>query len=88
MNNRTAMNTKSNAILKDKFERLGITWCEYLGCSSNYMLHFCHRKKRRHYGSVEELSDINQVLLLCAVHDNLTEYDRPALEELFIKLRQ
>lgn len=83
--NRTQMNIEANRILKFKFQDLGVCRCEM--CGSTFMLRYSHRKKRRYYSSVQELSDINQVLLLCANCDNKSEYNRPLLESWFVKLR-
>jgi hypothetical protein len=86
-NNRMAMNKKANAILKKKFMDMGITWCEYPKCGSTNFLSFAHKFKRRYMNTVEELSDINNVLLLCIPHHELIEHSRTATEELFNTLR-
>ena len=80
------MNKKANALLKKKFEELGITRCEI--CGSDYGLTFMHRQKRRYYNTAEELSDLNKVILACMADHRRLEYDRKATEELFSKLRQ
>lgn len=85
MNNRTAMNKKANAILKKKFIDMGKTSCEI--CGSNYALTFMHRLKRRHYTSLNALSDMNEVILACIKCHTKYEYDRKATEELFKRLR-
>jgi len=85
MNNRTAWNKQSNKILKDKFEGMGVRYCEWCGTSS--FLSFAHKFKRRHMNSVEELSDINNVLLLCVPCHQKIEFDKELSEMLFKKLR-
>lgn len=84
---RTAMNQKSNKILKEKFLKAGITRCEYPGCGNDNYLTFAHRYKRRNLRTVEELSDFNNVLLLCLVHHQMIEFNKELTEELFNKLR-
>jgi len=80
-----AMNKKANAILKKKFMDMGITQCEVTGATEG--LTWMHRKKRRFYNTVEELSDFNEVLLVTlAVHQKY-EFDREATELLFKQLR-
>lgn len=83
---RGLMTLKSNAILKKKFLDLGITRCEI--CGSNFGLTYMHRQKKRYYNTVEEMSDLNQVILACLNCHQSLEYDRKATEELFLKLRQ
>jgi len=80
-----AMNKKANAILKDKFEGAGITFCEI--CGSQSFLSFAHRLKRRHMGNVEELSDINTCLLLCIPCHQRQEFDKKLSDEWFKRLR-
>ena len=87
MNNRTIWNREANKILKNKFERLGITRCEYPNCGSTSGLTWCHLKKRRYYNSVEELSDFKEVLLICLKHHQFLEVNQTELKELFKTLR-
>lgn len=83
--NRTQLNKKSNELLKKRFEKLGITRCEI--CSTNDYLTFAHRKKRRFYRTVDELSDFNEVLLLCVWCHTKLEFDKELTEHWFSKLR-
>lgn len=83
--NRTLLNKKSNALLKKRFEEMGITSCEI--CNTNDYLSWAHRKKRRFYNSVEELSDFNEVLLLCVWCHTKLEFDKELTEHWFSKLR-
>ena len=80
-----ALNQKANKILKEKFERKGITRCEI--CGSNQWLTFMHRLKRRYYTSLEELSDINEVILACMKCHQKYEFDRKETENIFSRLR-
>ena len=73
--------------LAELFLEKGITRCEYPNCGSSWFITFAHRQKRRFYSTVEELSNFDQVLLLCYKHHNEIEYDRPKSEALFDKLR-
>lgn len=60
-------NLEANRILKEKFEELGIYWCEKCG-RSDLPLTNAHRHKRDWYYPEERqhlLYDINQVLKLC-----------------------
>lgn len=82
---RTTMNQKSNKELKNKFRELGIEYCEV--CGSNQWLTFCHRQKRRHYGSAKELADIQEVLLACIQCHQRLEFDSDELEATFKRLR-
>lgn len=80
---RTKMNQKANNALKKLFEEKEICSCE--SCGSSFGLTFAHRKKRRHYKTVEELSDFNEVLLLCLKCHMKIEYDKKQTKELFKK---
>jgi 5-methylcytosine-specific restriction endonuclease McrA len=85
MGKRTEWNKEANKILKDKFEGAGITFCEV--CGSTNFLTYAHKLKRRHMNSVEELSDINNVLLLCVTCHQKQEFDKDFSDKLFSKLR-
>ena len=82
---RGKMNIEALKRNKSNFLSRGITRCER--CGSDYGLRFAHRKKRRHYSSVDELSDFNEVLLLCIRCDSVSEYNRDLLESWFRELR-
>lgn len=60
---RIEMNVEANKVLKGLFESKGITRCE--DCGSATWLTFAHKRKRRHYRTITELSDFQEVLLLC-----------------------
>lgn len=79
------MNQKANNRLKEIFLSKGITRCEL--CGNNSWLSYMHRKKRRHYQTVEELTDFNQVILACMSCHTQLEYDRDATEAVFRRLR-
>jgi len=79
------MNIEALKKNKNNFQDKGITQCEI--CGSDYILRFAHRKKRRHYTKVEELSDFNEVLLLCVKCDDRSEYNRDLLAKWFEQLR-
>lgn len=79
------MNIKANKLLKKKFTELQIFSCEI--CGTNDYLTFAHRKKRRFYRTVDELSDFNEVLLLDIKCHQLIEYDNEKKEEFFKRLR-
>ena len=66
------------AKLKDKFESMGITYCElnYPGCLVNNFLGFAHAKKRRCLKE-EELED---VILTCVNCHTRLEYS-PGMEK-------
>jgi len=85
MGKRGAMNQKSNKLLKDKFLKAGKTNCEI--CGSNQWLTFMHRKKRRYYTSLEELSDMNEVILACMSCHQKLEFNREETENIFSRLR-
>jgi nitrate reductase NapAB chaperone NapD len=82
---RGVMSQKANKILKQKFLNAGITTCEV--CGSTEWLTFAHREKRRNMNTIEELSDINNVLLLCIYHHQEIEFDKNKTEKLFNRLR-
>ena len=84
---KVAINQKSNKILKRKFMDNDVIYCEYPGCHSNFGLTFAHRHHRVDYKTLDELSDLNQVVLLCLKHHMDIEHDREATKELFNKLR-
>lgn len=83
--NRTLLNKQANQKLKVWFENKEITRCEL--CGSDNWLSFAHRKKRRYYRTVEELSDPNEVLLLCIPCHSKIEYDVALTREVFKDLR-
>jgi hypothetical protein len=85
MTNRTAMNIESNKRIKQMFIDKGIERCESCGATSG--LTFAHRKKRRHYNTVEELSDWNEVILLC-LNEHIKIEQSPLLTaQMFARLR-
>jgi hypothetical protein len=79
--NRTELNRKALIINKATFQAKGIERCE--SCNSTYGLTIAHRKKRRHYRTVEELSDINEVLLLCLPCHQAIEVSPDLTKNLF-----
>ena len=83
--NRTAINQQANKKLKQTYLDKGITRCEM--CSGSWGLSFAHRKKRRHYKGLEDLSDFNETLLLCYTCHNRIEYNKELTEETFKRLR-
>ena len=83
--NKTQLNKQANILLKKYFYDNDITRCEM--CGSDQWLTFAHRKKRRHYQTVEELSDPNEVLLLCICCHQRIEYNKELTRETFRKLR-
>jgi len=64
---RVEWNKEANQRLTKLFSEKSIRTCEirFTGCLVNYALNFCHKEKRRHYNSVEELSDFGNVILGC-----------------------
>jgi hypothetical protein len=82
---RGRMGRDANKKLAELFLSKGITRCEV--CGSSEWLTWAHRRKRRHYNSVEELSDFDQVLLLCQRHHQEIEFSQDKTEALFVRLR-
>jgi hypothetical protein len=82
---KAVQNLEANAINKANFLRLGITRCE--SCGTDYGLSFAHRKKRRHYRTLEELTDYNEVILLCLREHEEIEKSPQKTIELFKRLR-
>lgn len=76
---------RANRTLYKTFLEKGITRCEI--CSSDSMLSFAHRQKRVNYRTAEELSDFNEVLLLCIPCHQEIEYDKALTNYWFTKLR-
>ena len=89
MGKRTDWNKKVNEILKKRYEKLGIRWCEIGlgGCCHQYYLTWCHRKNRRHYNSIEELTDQKEVVLACMNCHQKVEHDKELRESVFKRLR-
>lgn len=85
MGKRGILNQKANKILKDKFLHANITTCE--ACGSDFGLTFAHRLKRRHMSTLEELTDIQNVLLLCLKCHMSIEYDKDKTDKLFTQCR-
>lgn len=85
MTNRSEMNKRANVIMKKWCIKNDVTTCE--NCDSSYWLTYAHRHKRRHYRTLEELTDPKQFLLLCMDCHQDIEYDPIKTEQLFIKLR-
>ena len=83
--NRTVINRQANKKLKELYLSKDITRCEM--CGGSWGLSFAHRKKRRFYQTLEDLSDFNETLLLCYTCHNRIEYDKQLTEDTFNKLR-
>jgi|SRR3990167_1121845 len=68
----------ARAKLKDKFEDMGITYCElnYPGCLVNNFLGFAHAKKRRYLKEDE----LEEVILVCVNCHTKLEYS-PEMEK-------
>ena len=89
------MRQEANKRLAILFDKLGINYCEvcptdtyrFTNCNQFMGLTFSHRKKRRHYRTVEELSDLSEVVLSCAYSHNITERDPELTKKVFGKLR-
>ncbi len=86
--------------LKEEFLSRGITSCEicvyehhkgYALLSpglGNTMLSFAHRHKRSWYTTQPHLlGDFHQVLLICALHHHIIEYNTELTQEYFSKIR-
>ncbi|MBE7411387.1 MAG: hypothetical protein HS129_04865 [Leptospiraceae bacterium] len=92
---RTEMNIIANAILKNTFSKKGIFYCEvcrtdrvmFANCTQLMGLTFSHRKKCRHYRTVEELSDFNEVVLSCLQAHIITERNPALTKKVFKDLR-
>jgi len=89
-------NLKSKAYMKAKkniliplFVDKGITQCElrFKGCFVGFFLAFAHKKKRRDYSSLEELTEFNEVIVACQHCHNIIEHDRELTEKEFRRLR-
>lgn len=83
-------NLKANKILKEKFEELGIRYCELRlkNCTPTNFLSFAHRHKRIYYkGDAERLSDMDEVILACINCHTKIEGNKELTETLFNKLR-
>lgn len=80
-----AMNQKANKICKQWCIDNNKTVCE--NCGSNQWLTFAHRLKRRHFNSVEELSDPKNFILLCIKCHEKCEFSKELTEEMFSRLR-
>lgn len=72
-------------INKVNFARLGIHFCE--NCGSGLFTSFAHKRKRRHYRTLEELTDYEEVLLLCGKCHDAIERDPILTKEFFTRLR-
>lgn len=79
------MNRKALAINKATFEAKGIVYCE--SCGEHTGLTIAHRKKRRHYQTIEQLTDWNEIILLCMREHQEIEKSPMATANLFARLR-
>ena len=82
---RTQMNAEALKINKENFGKKGITYCE--SCGVSFGLSFAHRQKRRHYRTVKELTDYNEVIVLCLREHEIIEKSPEKTRELFDRLR-
>ena len=82
---RTQMNAEALKINKENFGKKGITYCE--SCGVSFGLSFAHKKKRRHYKTVKELTDYNEVIVLCLREHEIIEKSPEKTKELFDRLR-
>lgn len=82
---RGKMNREANKRMKAWCESQGITRCEV--CGGSWGMSFAHRKKRRFYLTVEELSDPSEFILTCARCHAELEYDKKKTSEVFKDLR-
>jgi hypothetical protein len=82
-----AMARQANVKCKKWCVDHGLRVCEI--CGSNFGLTFAHRKKRRFYNSVAELSDHNEWILACIdCHNRYLEWDTDVKDVWFSKLRK
>lgn len=86
---RAEMNAQSNRLLRKIFVSKNILACEVRlsGCTNNSGLTYAHRKKRRHYRTIEELSDFNEVVLACLSCHQKLEKSPELTMETFERLR-
>lgn len=83
---RTEWNRQANKICKQWCIVRGITRCEI--CGTDFALSFAHRKKRRHYNSLAELTDEKEWVLACIdCHNKYLEWDTEVRDIWFDKLR-
>lgn len=71
MGDKAKLNRQVNDILRQTYEDAGVMRCEI--CGGVFGLSWHHRRKRRHYKNLDELTAWNQTLLLCAEHHHLCE---------------
>jgi hypothetical protein len=83
------MNKEANVIMKQYCVDHDIQWCEVCsgGICGNYFLTFCHKKKRRHYLTIEELTGPKEWILAGLKCHEAIEYDREKLTKTFARLR-
>jgi 5-methylcytosine-specific restriction endonuclease McrA len=79
------MNRSALAINKAQFQAKGIMYCE--SCGTHIGLTIAHRKKRRHYQTLEELTKWDEIILLCMREHEQIEKDPMATANLFARLR-
>jgi len=83
---RTQMNAEALRINKENFfGKLDRNYCE--SCGVSFGLSFAHRQKRRHYRTVKELTDYNEVIVLCLREHQIIEKSQGKTRELFDRLR-
>ena len=85
MARRTEMNKK--ALEKCKTYALAHNEVQCAVCGTTYALSIAHKKKRRFYNSVEELSNPKEWLVLCYTHHHEIEFSKEKTEALFSRLR-
>lgn len=85
--NRTEMNRQALAINQKNLAHINYCEASIPGCPGFCARTIAHRKKRRHYRTVEELTDPNEVAVIGAwCHDKM-EQDPELTKEVFERIR-
>lgn len=85
--NRTKMNAQALRINQKNLA--DINYCEAMlsGCTGFCIRTIAHRRKRRHYNSVEELTDPKEVAVIGQWCHAQMEQDAKLTEEVFRRIR-
>ena len=85
--NRTEMNRKALAINQKNLAHIDYCEASLPGCQGFCARTIAHRKKRRHYRTVEELTDPKEVAVIGAWCHEQMERDAKLTDEVFRRIR-
>lgn len=85
--NRTLMNAQAKLILDEMYQDIDFCEAALSGCKGFCARTIAHRKKRRHYRTVEELTDRNETAVIGQWCHAEMEKDPELTRQVFERIR-